>query len=47
MLREDPADTIEDNKLYAYEIYNLKLNAEMAVLSSCNSGFGKMQRGKG
>ncbi|MCK5067736.1 MAG: CHAT domain-containing protein, partial [Bacteroidales bacterium] len=40
-------DTIEDNKLYAYEIYNLKLNAEMAVLSSCNSGFGKMQKGEG
>ncbi len=43
----DPADTIEDNRLYAYEIYNLSLNAEMAVLSSCSSGFGKMNRGEG
>jgi CHAT domain-containing protein len=41
------ADTIEDNRLYAYEVYNLKLNAEMAVLSSCSSGFGKMQKGEG
>ena len=40
-------DTIEDNKLYAYEVYNLKLNAQMAVLSSCNSGFGKLQKGEG
>jgi CHAT domain-containing protein len=40
-------DTIEDNKLFAYEIYNLKLNAQMAVLSSCNSGLGKMQKGEG
>ena len=40
-------DTIEDNKLFAYEIYNLKLNAQMTVLSACNSGFGKMQRGEG
>jgi len=40
-------DTIEDNKLYAYEIYNLKLNAQMTVLSACNSGFGKMQKGEG
>ncbi len=40
-------DSIEDNRLYAYEVYNLKLNAEMAVLSSCNSGFGKMQKGEG
>jgi CHAT domain-containing protein len=43
----DTGDSIEDNKLYAYEIYNLKLNAQMAVLSSCNSGFGKMQKGEG
>jgi CHAT domain-containing protein len=40
-------DTTEDNRLYAYEIYNLKLNAQMTVLSSCNSGFGKMQKGEG
>lgn len=40
-------DSIEDNRLYAYEIYNLKLNAEMAVLSACNSGLGKMQKGEG
>ncbi len=43
----ETADTTEDNKLYAYEIYNLKLNAKMAVLSSCSSGFGKMQKGEG
>jgi CHAT domain-containing protein len=41
------SDTVEDNKLYAYEIYNLKLNAQMTVLSSCNSGTGKMQKGEG
>jgi CHAT domain-containing protein len=29
------------------KIYNLKLNAEMAVLSACNSGTGKMQKGEG
>jgi len=40
-------DSTEDNKLYAYEIYNMKLNAQMAVLSSCSSGFGKMQKGEG
>ena len=43
----DTGDSIEDNKLYAYEIYNMKFNAQMAVLSSCNSGFGKMQKGEG
>jgi len=45
---ENPEDTSgEDNRLYAYEIYNLRLNAQMAVLSSCSSGFGKMQKGEG
>ncbi|MCK5136377.1 MAG: CHAT domain-containing protein [Bacteroidales bacterium] len=43
----ETSDTTEDNRLYAYEIYNLKLNAKMAVLSSCSSGFGKMQKGEG
>ena len=43
----DTGDTIEDNNLYAYEIYNMKLNAQMAVLSSCSSGFGKMHKGEG
>ncbi len=40
-------DTLEDNNLYTYEIYNMKLNASMIVLSSCSSGYGKMQRGEG
>ena len=43
----ETSDTTEDNRLYAYEIYNMKLNAQKAVLSSCNSGFGKMQKGEG
>jgi CHAT domain-containing protein len=40
-------DSIEDNRLYAYEIYNMKLNAQMAVLSSCSSGVGEMKKGEG
>jgi CHAT domain-containing protein/Tfp pilus assembly protein PilF len=33
--------------LYAYEIYNLKLSAEMAVMSACNTGFGNLAEGEG
>ncbi|MCF8346318.1 MAG: CHAT domain-containing protein, partial [Bacteroidales bacterium] len=40
-------DTTEDHDLFTYEIYNMKLNAEMVVLSSCSSGYGKMQKGEG
>jgi CHAT domain-containing protein len=40
-------DSINDGFLNTYELYNIKLNSRMAVLSSCNSGSGKMQRGEG
>jgi CHAT domain-containing protein len=40
-------DTIEDGFLNAYEVYNLKLNAALAVLSACKTGSGKFSRGEG
>jgi CHAT domain-containing protein len=40
-------DTTEDNALHAYELYNLQLPAELAVLSACNTGFGRLQAGEG
>jgi CHAT domain-containing protein len=42
-----PADTTEDNFLHTYEIYNMKFNASLAILSSCSSGYGKIQEGEG
>ena len=42
-------DTIEENDglLNAYEIFNMQFNARMAVLSACNTGSGKLQKGEG
>jgi len=40
-------DTVEDNYLNAYELYNMKLNAKLAVLSACNTGYGELKRGEG
>lgn len=40
-------DTTEDGNLYAYELYNMQLNASMTILSACNSGYGKLVRGEG
>ncbi len=39
--------SIDDGFLNAYEIYNMKLNARLAVLSACETGTGKLQRGEG
>lgn len=38
---------VDESYLYAYELYNLKLNAKLAVLSACNTGYGKLVKGEG
>jgi len=40
-------DSLNDGFLNTQEIYNLKLNARLAVLSACNTGSGKMRAGEG
>jgi len=37
----------EDGILHAFELYNMQLNADLAVLSACNSGMGKLAKGEG
>lgn len=40
-------DSTEDNFLEAWEITHLDLNAELVVLSACETGYGKFQQGEG
>ncbi|WP_271765587.1 CHAT domain-containing protein [Aquimarina algiphila] len=40
-------DTIEDNLLYSHELFALDIPAELAVLSACNTGTGKIAKGEG
>lgn len=35
------------NRLYAYELYRMDLKAKLAVLSACETGAGKLQKGEG
>ena len=37
----------EDGYLQVYEVLNTKLRAELVVLSACNTGLGRLQRGEG
>ncbi len=45
--KEDSVAEDRDGFLHAYEIYNLRLNAELAVLSACNTGRGQLAKGEG
>lgn len=38
---------VADGQLYAYELYGMNVPAELAVLSACNTGVGKVQHGEG
>lgn len=40
-------DSLFDNQLSVGEIYSLSLSADLAVLTACNSGFGRLRRGEG
>ncbi len=41
------ADSVEDGLLNTYELRSVNLNADLVVLSACNTGFGKYNRGEG
>lgn len=43
----NPIAEENDGFLHAYEIYNLHLNAELVVLSACNTGHGLLAKGEG
>lgn len=41
------SDIVDDGLLNTFEIYNMNFNARMVVLSACNTGDGKLQKGEG
>ncbi len=48
IILSQPEDTLSSvGTLYSNEIYNLDLHADLVVLSSCESGIGKLVKGEG
>jgi len=43
----ESADSVEDGFLNAYELYDMDLQAQLVVLSACETGYGKLQKGEG
>jgi CHAT domain-containing protein len=42
-----PGDTSTFDKLYARDLYGIGLNADLVVLSACETATGKLRRGEG
>lgn len=40
-------DSVEDNMLHTFELFNMDLAADLAILSACKTGSGKLVRGEG
>lgn len=47
MLFSSVKDTLNDGLFHTYEVYGIPLNANMVVLSSCNTGSGVLSSGEG
>lgn len=46
ILTHTPEDSTEDNILHAYELMLMNIPSDLVVLSACETGFGRLERGE-
>jgi len=47
VFEENKDDSLNDGSLFVHELYNLSLDADLVVLSACNTGSGELADGEG
>jgi len=47
LLAKEDSASVEDGILFSSEIYNMKINADLVVLSACETGLGEIKKGEG
>ncbi|MBN2814329.1 MAG: CHAT domain-containing protein, partial [Bacteroidales bacterium] len=47
LLFSAPSDQKSDGLLYSFELQQMKINAQLVVLSGCNTGYGKLRSSEG
>lgn len=44
---DSTGDCNDSSRLFAYDIYNMSLNAKLVVLAACETAYGKIEQGEG
>ncbi len=47
LIFQQQGDSLDYYAVGTYELFGLDLKASMAVLSACNTGYGKLRQGEG
>jgi len=47
LFHNNTKDSLNDGEVHTYELFEKQLNAQLVVLSACNTGMGKIHKGEG
>ncbi|MEZ5197116.1 MAG: CHAT domain-containing tetratricopeptide repeat protein [Bacteroidales bacterium] len=47
LFQKSPEDSLYDGEVHTYELFEKQINAQLVVLSACNTGMGKIHKSEG